>query len=409
MSVNIVTGYTGVAHVTSDDDRAKNSAIFGNSKFILDYGKKFAYEKLNNNQIRIKDGMAINQGTQMGIELNDFEDVVIENGTSGKTRIDLIVLRYEKNLDSGKESASLQVIKGTEVDSSPTIPNYLSGNILDGGDLIDDMPLYSVTISSLTISAVTAFSYSELTNLPEYYASANSLISELAEKIARYTAGSVTGVKGSSEEEYRSGDVDISLGNIVSTDINETGDRLPITSQGVGISPRIFLLPSNTEKGVEDIYAIGLYYNQLWLYYKASESDEYGEWVKVYPSLKGVISVYDGKRLVKEVTGPNVQSIINSASINDSIQYMCYINIVGPVLGGVISRTSTEIFNITPLIDGSLKSTAASSGAKLYEMIKMINVGSLRIVIVDGYLNIKLITTNENAPIYIGAIEIKTM
>ena len=66
MSVNIVTGYTGVAHVTSDDDRAKNSAIFGNSKFILDYGKKFAYEKLNNNQIRIKDGMAINQGTVSG-------------------------------------------------------------------------------------------------------------------------------------------------------------------------------------------------------------------------------------------------------------------------------------------------------------------------------------------------------
>ena len=271
------------------------------------------------------------------------------------------------------------------------------------------MPLYSVTISSLTISAVTAFSYSELTNLPEYYASANSLISELSEKIARYTAGSVTGVKGSSEEEYRSGDVDISLGNIVSTDINETGDRLPITSQGVGISPRIFLLPSNTEKGVEDIYAIGVYYNQLWLYYKASESDEYGEWVKVYPSSKGVISVYDGKEFVKEVTGPNVQFIINSVSSNDSIQYLCYINIIGPVQGDVIARASTEIFNITPLIDGSLKSIATSTGAKLYNMIKMINIGSLRISIVNDYLNIKLTTTNENAPIYIGAIEIKTM
>ena len=245
MSVNIVTGYTGVAHVTSDDDRAKNSAIFGSSKFILDYGKKFAYEKLNNNQIRIKDGMAINQGTQMGIELNDFEDVVIENGTSGKTRIDLIVLRYEKNLDSGKESASLQVIKGTEVDSSPTIPNYLSGNILDGGDLIDDMPLYSVTISSLTISAVTAFSYSELTNLPEYYASANSLISELAEKIARYTAGSVTGVKGSEETTYRSGDVTIDLKDLVSTDKNAVSPALPIGNYAK--DPRVIVLKNPDE------------------------------------------------------------------------------------------------------------------------------------------------------------------
>ena len=119
--------------------------------------------------------------------------------------------------------------------------------------------------------------------------------------------------------------------------------------------------------------------------------------------------MYDGKELVKEVTGPNVQSIINSVSSNDSIQYMCYINIVGPVQSGVIARTSTEIFNITPLIDGSLKSIATSTGAKLYDMVKMINIGSLSIRIVNDYLNIKLTTTTENAPIYLGAIEIKTM
>lgn len=113
MAVNIVTGYTGVAHVTSDDDRAKNSSIFGTKKFILDYGNNFSAEKLNNNQIRIKDGMLINQGTQMGIEPNDYEDVTIENGVSGMTRIDLICMRYSKNADSAKESASLVVIKGT--------------------------------------------------------------------------------------------------------------------------------------------------------------------------------------------------------------------------------------------------------------------------------------------------------
>ena len=286
MSVNIVTGYTGVAHVTSDDDRAKNSAIFGNSKFILDYGKKFAYEKLNNNQIRIKDGMAINQGTQMGIELNDFEDVVIDNGTSGKTRIDLIVLRYEKSLDSGKESASLQVIKGTEADSSPSIPNYLSGNILDGGDLIDDMPLYSVTISSLTISEVTAFSYTELTDLPEYYAKTSALIAELEEKISRYTSGSVTGVKGSSETVYRSGDVNIDLKDLVSTDKSAVTPPLPELE---GELPRIVVLKNPNDDAAET-YAIGFQGDNIWKYYRSS-GDDSGKWGKIYPR-RTYISMY---------------------------------------------------------------------------------------------------------------------
>lgn len=153
MSVNIVTGMTGQAHITSDDDRIRNAYYIGNSKYVFEYGHSFEPTILNNNLIRIQDGMLVNQGTQIGIELTDYEDVVIENGLSGVNRNDLIVMRYEKEADTGTESGKLVVIKGTS-GATATDPEYISGNILDGGDLIDDMPLYRVRIESLSIVAV---------------------------------------------------------------------------------------------------------------------------------------------------------------------------------------------------------------------------------------------------------------
>lgn len=153
MAVNIVTGMTGQAHITSDDDRSRNAAIFGKDKYLLDYGESFTPEIINNNLVRVRDGMLMNQGTQMGIELNDYEDCVIENGISGTNRIDLIVMRYEKNADTSTEKASLVVIKGTSA-TDPSVPEYESGNILDGGDLIDDFPLWCVRIESLTMTSV---------------------------------------------------------------------------------------------------------------------------------------------------------------------------------------------------------------------------------------------------------------
>lgn len=153
MAVNIVTGRTGTEHITSDDFRAMNASIFGTGKYVLDYGSKFEATVVTNNQIRIRDGMCMNQGTQIGIEPTDYEDIAIENGVSGANRNDLIVMRYTRNADTSIEKASLAVIKGT-AGKTATDPSYNSGNILDGGDLIDDMPLYRVKIESLSIIAV---------------------------------------------------------------------------------------------------------------------------------------------------------------------------------------------------------------------------------------------------------------
>ena len=128
MAVNIVTGRTGTEHITSDDFRAMNASVFGTGKYVFDYGQKFAATIVTNNQIRIRDGMCMNQGTQMGVELTDYVDVAIENGISGLNRNDLIVMRYERNADTSIEKASLVAIKGTS-GSVGEDPEYNTGNI----------------------------------------------------------------------------------------------------------------------------------------------------------------------------------------------------------------------------------------------------------------------------------------
>lgn len=156
---NIITGMTGTAHITSDDDRAMHSAIFGNDTnpvngaLMFNYGQKFDSEILDRNTVRVKSGMLVFQGTQMGIELDDYEDVTIETGSAGRKRYDIIALHYEKNEVTGIESAELKVIKG-KAETDGAVPSYdelVEGNILDGGDLVAECALLVVYINGTQI------------------------------------------------------------------------------------------------------------------------------------------------------------------------------------------------------------------------------------------------------------------
>ena len=153
MAVNIVTGMTGQLHITSNDDRIRNTAYFGTGKLVLSVGNHLSATKVNNNMVRIDDGMCVNQGTQMGIEPSDYELVGINSGLAGVNRNDLIVMRYEKDANTGYESARIVVIQGVAGDTAVD-PSYITGNILDGGDLVDDMPLYRVRIEGIAIAGI---------------------------------------------------------------------------------------------------------------------------------------------------------------------------------------------------------------------------------------------------------------
>lgn len=154
MSLRIITGSTGVNHVTSQDDGSLNQGIFGRESAVLDIGNKFAAAVIDNNTIRIKDGDLILQGRHARVNAGVTDDVKIDTGAVDNNRIDLIVARYSLDPVTGYEDISYKVIKGTQTTGTAVDPAYNQGDIRTGAVLVD-FPLYRVSIKSINIESVT--------------------------------------------------------------------------------------------------------------------------------------------------------------------------------------------------------------------------------------------------------------
>lgn len=151
--MNIITGYKGEAHVTAQQDRDINSAIFSTGAYILNIGSKLEATVVSANEITIADGLIVAEGCAAEVERGTSESMTIDNGTQGMLRKDLIVLRYAKNASTGVEDMDLAVIKGTPAASSPAAPAYNTGSIAQG-DTIVDFPLYEVNLDGIAIDSV---------------------------------------------------------------------------------------------------------------------------------------------------------------------------------------------------------------------------------------------------------------
>ena len=151
--MEIITGYTGKPHVTSEQDRDVNIGVVGEGSYVLRTGMRLAAEVSSNNEIKIRDGVLMHQGCTASIKKNTYDSLTITNGSQGMKRVDLIVARYEKNQDNGIESLDLKVIQGTPAESNPAAPQYTEGDI-QAGDYVADMPMYQVIIEGLNITEV---------------------------------------------------------------------------------------------------------------------------------------------------------------------------------------------------------------------------------------------------------------
>lgn len=151
--MEIITGYTGTAHVTADQDRDINIGLCGGGSYVMQTGMQMAAEVSTNNEIKIRDGVIMHQGCAACIKKNTYDSLTINNGSQGMKRIDLIVARYQRNPETGVESLNLLVIQGTPSASDPLSPSGTTGDI-QAGDTIADMELYRVHIDGLSIVEV---------------------------------------------------------------------------------------------------------------------------------------------------------------------------------------------------------------------------------------------------------------
>lgn len=150
MGLQIVTGYTGTAHIKSAHDRARNAGTVGTGSYVMRTGNMLAAKMQSANTLRIVDEDLMMQGVHATVEAGTHEDLTVDNGTQGKKRNDLVVARYERLAGEPKtESVTLRVIKGEPSDGAAADPAYTEGDIL-GGDLVAEMPLYRVPIDGIT-------------------------------------------------------------------------------------------------------------------------------------------------------------------------------------------------------------------------------------------------------------------
>lgn len=194
MSIKLVTGNTIDTNVEAADDRAFNAGIVGIGDYVLDVGRKFGHEIINNNIIRILDGEGVMQGAHFRIEHGKYDDVMIDSGTSGYNRIDLICAKYTKFQNA--ETVEFDVVKGIETVGVPLEPEITIGNILNG-DPKHYMPLKKVVLQGTNITIedafVKAFSFERINNKKllwsgAYYMNSSQNIS-LSEKISEQATG----------------------------------------------------------------------------------------------------------------------------------------------------------------------------------------------------------------------------
>lgn len=156
--MDIITGYKGEPHITEWQDRTGYAGIVGSGQYILPFGSLLPLSNPSGRVLRLGGGIICMNGLMACIREGEYDALAVDPvNTSGYSRIDLVVARYERNGTTGVESIKPYVIKGTEA-ASPTAPEHMAGSVTQNtvANTID-MPLYSVKVQydeTITITKI---------------------------------------------------------------------------------------------------------------------------------------------------------------------------------------------------------------------------------------------------------------
>ena len=194
--MEIITGYRGEPHVSSQQERNAYIAIFGGAAAILkDIDSELEATVVSANEIQVSDGMLVAEGCTACIERGTSDSLTIDNGTQGQSRIDLIVARYTRNAGTAVEDMQLAVIKGTPAANDPVTPAHTTGLIADGDSPVE-FPLYAVHLNGISITNVERLV--EVTSVA-------ALIKDMQDKVGTVsmgtTATTVTGAIAEHEDQ----------------------------------------------------------------------------------------------------------------------------------------------------------------------------------------------------------------
>lgn len=148
MTIELVDGKAGVAHISSEDKAIIHQAKFSKSDVVFDWGDSFKCSMSSSNRATIGTGCASIQGLDWHI--TSAESVTISNGSQGMKRNDLICAHYHRNASNGNENVELTVLKGSPNATAAADPKVPSGKILSGA--VDAyMPLWRIPLDGITV------------------------------------------------------------------------------------------------------------------------------------------------------------------------------------------------------------------------------------------------------------------
>ena len=148
MTIELVDGKAGVAHISSEDKAIIHQAKFSKSDVVYDWGDAFKCSMSSSNRATVGTGCASIQGLDWHITA--AESVTISNGSQGMKRNDIICAHYHRDSKTGNENVSLTVLKGSPNATAAADPTIPAGKILSGA--VDAyMPLWRIPLDGITV------------------------------------------------------------------------------------------------------------------------------------------------------------------------------------------------------------------------------------------------------------------
>jgi hypothetical protein len=228
MANYLITGYWGEPHVTAENDRGFNAAVFGAGRIVLPVGERLRAEYIGNNTVRIYDGKLLDNGALAGIPAGKYVDLLIPEAGQGMNRSDLVIFQYRKDPSTLVETGEFLVLQGTETSGVAYDPPLEQQDLLSDEATFDQMALWRVGVSGANIAA------------PVQVAEVSRSLPELKNKGVVISAKPV--IRASAWYEYEGGysnSVDVAgltvkdepIVDINLNDVGVVGDTLPLIEE----------------------------------------------------------------------------------------------------------------------------------------------------------------------------------
>ncbi len=135
MTIELMDGRTGEAHISSEDWAVFNAATYGVAEGVFDWGDGFKLSMSTSNKGTIGAGAGLVDGKRVWVKTP--ESVTIESGGQGVKRHDVVGIQYETH-STNLERAVVKVVKGTPSASpaDPDLPSKFLGQGVKRHDVV---------------------------------------------------------------------------------------------------------------------------------------------------------------------------------------------------------------------------------------------------------------------------------